>query len=30
MEEKQTTNILAFEGDQTIRFTKNGFEKIDN
>ena len=30
MKEKNTTNIVAFEGDQTIRFTKNGFEKIDN
>ena len=29
MEEKNTTNILAFEGDQTIQFTKDGFEKVE-
>lgn len=30
MQEKNTTNIVAFEGDQTIRFTSNGFERIEN
>ena len=30
MEEKDTINILAFKGDQTVRFTRDGFEKIDN
>lgn len=29
MKEKQTTNFVAFEGDKTIRFTKDGFEEIE-
>ena len=29
MEEKCATSFVAFEGDQTIRFTKDGFEKVE-
>ena len=29
MQEKNTTNILAFEGDQTIELTKDGFKKVE-
>ena len=30
MKEKNTTNIVAFKGDQTVRFTRDGFEMADN
>ena len=30
MEEKNTTNILAFEGDQTIESTNDGFKKVED
>lgn len=29
MKEKNTINFVAYEGDQTIRLTRDGFEKID-
>lgn len=30
MKEKNTTNIVAFKGDQTVRFIRDGFEMVDN
>ncbi len=30
MKEKNTTNIVAFKGNQTVRFTRDGFEMADN